>query len=214
MQSMPKTIEQRDIDLPADYEDRFGTIRLEFRRLEHQVGADHIEIHIFQPGGQEKHRYSDFKITDENAREVAFVRSNQNHPEPYNVALLGLNLAGWSCPKWGNRNHSEAETLTERIETASALVNIALNIAADYPESSLERTTARALALNGIILGGLLEHEDAEGERVEETLAQFDSIADGQNAIDVSLPEYVPEDIAVGAEKLMRRRLQRVADDE
>lgn len=103
-----KEVDRHNIDVPEEILADFGTgFRLEFRRHEMQSGADQIEIHAYQPAGKEQHRFSRFRIVDEDNGVVAFLKSNHDRPDPYQMALLGLNIEGWETRKNWELDHTE-----------------------------------------------------------------------------------------------------------
>lgn len=159
--------ERREIEVPEEFEQFMSGGKLEYRRRNLTGQADRIEIHIIQPDGAEQHRMSKFRVVDEDEGTVAFLRSNHDHPEPYQMALLGLNLSGWET----TQNWEVDQTDTYRDEAQLLRTAAASHFTAAEDLDSFEQFVAEDLVARMYVMASLYEfsaeHDESLTERFE-----------------------------------------------
>lgn len=208
-----KELDRHDIEIPEQFSDLAPGIRLEFRRLEMQTGSDHIEIHIFQPDGAEQHRKSVFKVLDDDEGRVAFLRSNHNEPEPYQMALFGLGLEGFETKRDWELDHTEEYQNRAQLNFSHAML-----ILDDAEEMHpFEQRIFEEAATLTFIVGGLYEFQSRndrpigeifDEEGIEAAISRLDLGGDEQ------VVELVRERFKDYVKRYMSDQLSTDTDDE
>lgn len=81
-------------DVKIDYDD---DVHFRIRRTTQQVGPDEIKVDVYQESGAERHRWSRFRVEDEENFEAYHVKSSSDDQQPWQMALVGLQEYGWDC---------------------------------------------------------------------------------------------------------------------
>lgn len=189
-----KKIDEQELDLPPKYAELFEDVRLVARRFERQMGGDEIQIHVYQPSGDEEHRVSKF-IVDSETDQTTHYHPTRGNAEPWDAALVGLHLYGYSCPKFEREKTPEeiAEHLPQDIQRAMVLINdTARNREMDpILEQAIEHSIA-ALA----ITAACLDFERNEDESLYSFLARVAEGDEAASALDEKLEMRVVDDTA------------------
>lgn len=178
-----KTKERRTLDIPEGLAEHMTGVQLEYERASRTGNSDMVRIHIIQPDGAEQHRYSDFQVVDDDERVVSFLRSNHDRPDPYRMALLGLNLAGWET----NKEWELDQTDTYRDEAELLRSGGLSHLATSEDLDSFGRFVAEDMAARMFVMASIYEfaaeNDESLTERFEaggaaEALDSFELTAD------------------------------------
>lgn len=166
-----KQIDETTLEIPDELKARgMVGVSLTAKYFERRGAADLIEIHVHQPDGREKHRMSKFRVTDAAEHKCAYTQT-RGRSEPYDMAILGLNLYGWDCTNYKSQDdRTRREKVPDRLSHLSTFITIANNVRHDYGDDPLLQEAFAQMGAHAAVAHMLMEYRQKKGRSMYDAL--------------------------------------------